>query len=148
MQDEHLYLLAADLILVIHTLVAGFILLGLIFTLIGKLYRWSWVRNPWFRLLHLAAMVVVVLQSWFGRICPLTEWEMALREKAGGVTYEGTFISHWLAQLLYHEAPLWAFALAYTLFGGLVIASWFWVKPRRFSTMRNQLRRRRNTDTN
>ena len=74
----------------------------------------------------------VVLQSWFGAICPLTIWEQALREKAGDAVYAGAFIAHWLESILYYRAPNWVFAVVYTLFGALVAASWYWVPPRRF----------------
>jgi len=40
------------------------------------------VCNLWFRLAHAAGVGVVVRQSWFGAICKLTSWEMALREQA------------------------------------------------------------------
>lgn len=125
------YLIAADSILVVHGLFVVFVVTGLLFILLGKALGWSWVRNFWFRVAHLAAIAFVVLQSWFGAICPLTLWEMQLRAQAGEVTYAGSFIAHWLQELLYYHAPDWVFLLAYTLFGALVVGSWFWVRPRR-----------------
>lgn len=124
------YALAADALLVIHILVVIFIVFGLLLIFAGKLLRWQWVRNRWFRLLHLLAIGVVVLQSWFGLICPLTVWEMDLRAKAGELVYEGSFITHMLSELLYYHAPPWVFVVCYTGFGGLVVVSWFWVRPR------------------
>lgn len=132
---ETLYLLAADALLVTHVLFVAFVVFGLLLILIGKVLSWSWVRNPRFRLNHLIAIGIVVLQSWFGMICPLTTWEMALRAKAGDTVYAGTFISHWLDKLLYYQAPAWVFVLAYTAFGLAVLASWFWVRPRPFGTV-------------
>ena len=132
------YLFAADAILFAHVLFVAFVVLGLLAILAGKLLSWSWVRNPWFRLAHLVAIGVVVLQSWLGAICPLTTWEMALRERAGDAAYFGTFISHWLETLLYYRAPEWVFIVCYTVFGALVVASWFWVRPRPFTTIRSQ----------
>jgi len=125
------YLLAADALLFSHVMFVAFVVFGLLLILIGKVMDWLWVRNLWFRLAHLAAIAVVVLQSWAGVICPLTTWEMALRERAGGATYPGSFVSHWLEVLLYYRAPAWVFAVCYTVFGALVVASWFWVPPRR-----------------
>jgi len=58
---------------------------------------------------------------------------MLFRERAGDVTYAGTFISFWLQELLYYQAPRWVFAMCYTVFGLLVVWSWFWVRPRSFS---------------
>jgi len=107
-----------------------FVIVGLVLIFAGKLAGWSWVRNRVFRIAHLAAIGVVVLQSWFGVICPLTTLEMWLRARAGGATYAGSFMAHWLDTLLYYRAPAWVFATAYTGFALLVVASWFWVRPR------------------
>lgn len=126
------YLLLADTLLVVHVLFVAFVVIGLLLIIAGRLLSWSWVRNPWFRLAHLAAIAVVVVQSWFGVICPLTTWEMALRSEAGDATYRGSFIAHWLQKILYYQAPEWVFAVAYTLFGLLVIITWYWARPRPF----------------
>ncbi len=132
MENTALYGLAADAVLIIHVAIVAFIVLGLALILAGKPGHWRWVRNPWFRLCHLVAILVVVLQSWLGVICPLTSWEMALRARAAETVYADSFISHWLQQLLYYQAPPWVFLVAYTLFGSLVVASWFLVRPRPF----------------
>ena len=71
----------------------------------------------------------MVLQAWFGVICPLTHWEMDLRWHAGETVYQGSFVAHWLHWLLYYDAPPWVFTIAYTAFGALVLASWFLVPP-------------------
>ena len=140
MNDPELYLLAADALLVVHVSFVLFVVLGLLAVLIGKPLRWRWVRNPWLRVTHLACIGIVVLQSWTALTCPLTTWEMALRERAGDAVYTGSFIAHWLESILYITAPGWVFVVVYTLFGSLVLASWFWVRPRPF---RNSHRRER-----
>ena len=127
-----LYLLAADALLLLHVLFVGFVVIGLVLVFAGKAFHWRWVRNPWFRLLHLLAIGVVVVQSWIGVICPLTTLEMALRSRAGDAHYTASFIAHWLETLLYFQAPMWVFAVCYTAFGLVVVLSWFWVKPRPF----------------
>lgn len=132
MEDGTVYLFAADAILLVHTIFVAFVIFGLAAILIGKLRSWSWVRNPWFRYAHIMGIGVVVLQSWFGAICQLTTWEMAFREKAGDAAYSGSFVAHWLDSILYYRAPEWVFVVIYTVFGALVAASWYWVRPRRF----------------
>ena len=133
MESGFQYVLAADLLLFGHVLFVAFVIFGLALILIGKLFDWVWVRSPWFRFAHLAAIGIVVLQSWVGVICPLTTWEMALRQRADEVVYSGSFISHWLESLLYFQAPVWVFTVCYTVFAGIVVACWFWVRPRRFT---------------
>ena len=123
------YLIAADSVLLLHVAFVTFVMFGLLFILAGNVVGWSWVRNRRFRIAHLVAIGIVVLQSWFGAICPLTTIEMALRDRAGDATYSGTFVAHWLEAVLYYQAPAWVFALCYTVFGAVVVASWFWVRP-------------------
>ena len=133
MESRAFYSLLADALLVTHVLFAAFVVFSLILIFVGKFLSWRWVRNPWFRVTHLLGICVIVLQSWFGVICPLTIWEMDLRSKAGETIYEGSFIRHWLKELLYYQAPPWVFVVCYTAFAGLVLASWFLVRPRAFS---------------
>lgn len=130
MDNSLFYLVVADTILLIHALFVAFVVFGLFLILIGGILHWAWVRNRRFRLAHLVAIGIVVLQSWFSVICPLTLWEMSLRDKAGLATYPGSFVAHWLETLLYYRAPEWVFIVVYTLFGALVVASWFWIRPR------------------
>ncbi|MCG8325392.1 MAG: DUF2784 domain-containing protein [Thiotrichales bacterium] len=131
MDNQTLYLLAADSILLLHVLFVVFVVMGLVLVIVGKHYDWSWVLNPWFRIAHLGAIIIVVCQSWLGVLCPLTVWEINLRRLAGDAVYPGSFISHWLETLLYYQAPDWVFVVVYTLFGTVVVLSWILIPPRR-----------------
>ncbi len=124
------YAVAADVLLAVHALFVLFVIAGLLLVMAGGLRGWSWVRNPWFRLVHLGAIAVVVLQSWAGVICPLTTWENALRSRAGETGYHTSFVAHWLQRLLYYEASPWVFVVCYTAFAALVVLCWFRVRPR------------------
>jgi len=128
--SQALYLLAADLVLFLHVSFVAFVVLGLLLIFVGNMLGWSWIKSPWFRWAHLAAIGIVVVQSWLGVICPLTTLEMALRSRAGDSVYPGAFIAHWLETVLYYDAPQWVFAVCYTAFGVLVLVSWFWIRPR------------------
>ena len=132
MDSPTIFLLAADVIMLLHVLFVVFVVIGLVLIFVGKVRVWSWIRNPWFRLIHLAAITVVVVQSWLGLICPLTTIEMALRSRAGDTVYSGSFLSHWLENILYYQIPPWIFAVSYMAFAAVVAASWFWIRPRRF----------------
>ena len=122
----------ADGVLITHAAFAAFVVIGLLLIVCGGFRRWHWIRNPWFRMAHLAAIGVVAVQSWLGVVCPLTTLEMSLRERAGEATYGGTCIAYWLQRLLYYEAPPWVFVVSYTLFGLVVVGSWIVFRPRPF----------------
>ena len=122
------YTLFADLILILHVGFVLFVVGGLVLIVLGNLCHWRWVNQWWFRLVHLGAITVVVAESWVGWACPLTTFEQWLRTRAGDASYSGSFIEHWLQQLLYYDAPTWVFLLIYSLFGLLVLASW-WLFP-------------------
>ena len=128
---ELTYLRLADAVLILHTSIAIFVVVGLLLILVGNWWRWGWVNGFWFRLAHLGAIATVVAEAWLGLVCPLTTLEMWLREQANQTIYQGSFIEHWLQTLLYYDAPAWVFTLAYTLFGLVVLATWLIYPPRR-----------------
>ncbi len=126
------YKIGAEIVLVVHFLFVIFVIFSLFAIIIGKFRQWHWVRNRWFRIAHLSAIGIVVLQAWFGLRCPLTTLEKHLRLKAGELVYEESFIEHWLGKLLYYDLPVWVFVVTYSVFGALVFISWFWVRPNSF----------------
>jgi len=142
MHSDPCFRFLADILLLTHFAFVLFVVFGLVLILLGKLRQWNWVRNPWFRIAHLCAIGIVVLESWLRLVCPFTRWEMELRQRAGDASYPGSFIAHWLDRLLYYQAPEWVFTVCYTVFGAVVFASWFWVRPRGIT------RRRKNKGAN
>ncbi len=72
--------LLADFIVVFHAMYFSFVVFGLVLILLGIAFRWGWVRNFWFRALHLTTIGIVVLEALVGMTCPLTDWEQRLRE--------------------------------------------------------------------
>jgi hypothetical protein len=113
------YSLLADLIVTIHTAYVAYILVGLVLILVGWRRKWSWVRNPWFRLTHLAAILFVVLELIFKTSCPLTAWEVALRSLAGQPVSEATFVGRLMDYLLYVAVPGW---MAQAIYIGVALA--------------------------
>lgn len=130
MLEPELAILLADIILIVHVLFAGFVVFGLVAIFLGYFLNWPWMRNKLFRFSHLIAIGKIVVQSWFGVICPLTIWEMELRSMGGGEVYAGSFVQYWLHALLFYSAPEWVFITVYTVFGILVVASWIVVRPK------------------
>ena len=125
-------LFLADAVLALHFAIVLFVVGGLVLIIVGNLFGWRWVNALWFRLLHLAAIAIVVAEAWLGITCPLTTLEMWLRAQSGAgiaANYGESFIGHWLQRLLFYSAPPWVFVLAYTVFGALVVAVWFRFPP-------------------
>ena len=120
----------ADLLLVLHFAVAAFIVLGLILVWIGAALetraRWAWIRNPWFRYLHLAAIAFVAAEAVLGYACPLTLWEDLLR---GGVRPE-SFVGRWVYRLLYYNAPEWVFTAIYAAWAAATLITLRFVPAR------------------
>jgi hypothetical protein len=123
----------ANIVLTAHVGFVLFVVLGLVLILIGGAWSWAWVTNIRFRVLHLAAIAYVALESWLGIVCPLTSLELWLRSLAGQAVYEGDFIAYWLRKFLFFTAAPWVFTLCYSVFAALVMVSWYYVRPRKIS---------------
>lgn len=127
---ELLYQILADVVVLAHFAYVLFVILGLAAVLIGWLRGWAWTRRFWFRVIHLAMILIVVFEAWFGITCPLTTWEQELRKRAGQTTYDGAFIAQLVHDLLFVEAEPWVLSLCYTAFGLAVLASFLLAPPR------------------
>lgn len=125
------YGLLADILVAIHVAYVAYIIMGLVLILVGLMRKWNWVRNPWFRLTHLAAILIVVLELIFKTACPLTVWELELRSLAGQPVSEGTFVGRLMHYLLYVAVPAWVSTTLYIGFA-LVIAVTFVLAPPRW----------------
>ncbi len=129
----------ADAVLGLHFGFVVFVVGGFLLIWVGLVFRWSWVRNFYFRLGHLLAMGLVAAEALGGLSCPLTAWEDQLRWMAGeGQRYAGSFIQHWMHRLIFYEASDRTFALLYVAFFTLILLSvglvpprWPWQKPPR-----------------
>ncbi|MCA9185415.1 MAG: DUF2784 domain-containing protein [Pirellulaceae bacterium] len=125
-----IYLILADLVVTVHFAYVSFVIVGLALTIVGAAMRWNWIRNFWFRVLHLLMIAVVVAEAWCGVTCPLTIWENKLRRLAGQTTYTGGFVANLLHDAMFFDADPWVFTLGYTLFGVAVIAALVFFPPR------------------
>ena len=119
--------MVADALLVLHFAIAAFIVGGLVAVWVGAALGQRWVRDPWFRYLHLAAIAFVAAEALLGIACPLTVWEDMLR---GNVRPE-SFIGRWVHSLLYYRAPEWVFTAAYLAWAGATAITLVLVPPRR-----------------
>src|SRR5262245_5672670 len=117
----------ADFLLVFHFLIAAFIVGALPLVWVGAAAGWRWVRNPWFRYLHLGAISFVAIEALLGIACPLTVWEDLLR----GTVQAESFVGRWVRRLLYYDAPAWVFTAAYLAWAAATLVTLRIVPPRR-----------------
>ena len=122
------WLASADLVATIHAGYVAFVVIGFVAILVGWAAQWDWVRNLYFRTVHLAMILFVCCEALTGTTCPLTAWENALRVRGGESGYSRDFIGHWLDWLIFYEAPDWVFTAVYFTFGALVLLA-FWFVP-------------------
>jgi hypothetical protein len=108
----------------------GFIAIGMAAILLGIAFKWRWVRNFWFRIVHLAMIATVVEKTILGVSCPLTTWEDRLREKAGETIQEGTFIGRMLHNILFWQVSADTMSVVYLLFGLSVLLVFIFAPPR------------------
>ncbi len=124
------YALLADLLAALHLGFIAFVVGGQLAILIGAELHWEWIRNRWFRVGHLLAIVFVALEAIVGMVCPLTDWEYSLRRKAGQIVEEDiSFVGRLVREILFYELPTWMFTTAYISFAVLVVVTLVLVPP-------------------
>ena len=122
--------IAANLIAVIHLAYFIFIVGGMAATVLGPRWGIAWVRNLWFRVAHLLAIYVVLVEDVTGFPCPLNVLQWGVREAATGSTEAKTGVGGLLDYLLYHTISPLALDVIYWSFGVLVVALLWIVPPR------------------
>ena len=125
------YSFLADLVVALHVGYVSFVVVGQVLILLGLIRRWDWVRNPWFRIAHLLAIVIVGVEALCGIDCALTIWEGSLRQLAGQDIGGGSFLGRLLHKLIFYDFEPWVLNLAHIGFAFIVIAT-FLVAPPRF----------------
>ena len=111
----------ADLVVVVHLAYLGYVVLG----------GFLGLRDVRWLLPHLVSVVWGVLGTMTPLPCPLTELEKRLDTAAGASTYDGPFITHYLAGTLY---PADAQPLVWQLAAAMVAASYVVVLVRHHRT--------------
>ncbi len=123
--------LLADLIAVVHFALVVFLVLGWVGILVGLARGWAWVRNFWFRTIHMLLMAVVAAEALGGLDCPLTTWERDLRVSGGEEGQPGSFVGRLVNRVLFYDLPQWVFRVLHCVFGALVLLTFVLAPPRR-----------------
>ena len=110
----------ADVLLLIHFGLAAFVSAGFFIIPLGYKLNWNWIKKRKLRLLHLFLMGVITAETIVGLSCPLTVLENMFRD----VDYSTSFISYWIAQILYWDLPNQVFVFIYSLCFGWVLILW------------------------
>ena len=103
----------ADVVVAIHALYVGFVVFGLVAILIGYALGWRWVRNRYFRILHLAAIRVGVRRIDRRNRLPADHAGKRFAFGAGQNGYGGDFIGYWLDRLIFYDFPPRVFTTIY-----------------------------------
>ena len=110
----------ADALLFVHFSLAAFITLGFFVIPIGYRFGWNCIKNRNLRLLHLSLMGFITVETIVGLTCLLTALENMFRD----VDYSSSFMSYWIAQILYWDLPSQVFVIFYSLCLGWVLILW------------------------
>jgi hypothetical protein len=125
-----MYGLLADVVVAVHFAYVAFVVLGQVLILAGLVWKWHWVRNLWFRLAHLIAILIVTVESILNITCPLTLWEYQLRRLGGQAPRGESFIGRLLNDLMFFNFQNeWLLTAIYIGFGLLVLATFVLVPP-------------------
>lgn len=109
-----IYMVLADLTVLVHFLWVAFIILGAIW---GRTSRAV-------RIVHLSGLGLAVILNVMQWYCPLTHLETWLRQRhSQQEPYPGSFIAHYLEKLIYVEIPMRAM-IAPTL---ILLAITLWI---------------------
>ena len=138
-----LYRLLADFIVANHIGYVFYVVVGMGLLVIGLWRKWNWIRNPWFRLTHFAAILTVILELIFKTRCVLTVWEFKFRSLAGQPVTETTFMERLMHYVFFAVAPAWLTNGLYYFFALVIILMLVLAPPR----LRRQTHRKLQSST-
>ena len=122
--------LLADLVVAFHFSYLLFTVGGEVLILVGAALHWQWIRSRLFRLLHMAAVVIVAVEALIGYLCPLTRIEYTLRQAAGQqIDSDISFVGRLIRSVLFYDFPGWFFTFLYVGFGILVLGTYILISP-------------------
>ena len=122
------YRAGADLVVVVHLLVIGFIVGGVFLT-------WRWPLIIW---AHIPAVLYGALAEFAGFTCPLTLLENDLRQRAGVAGYRDGFIAHYLVKVIYPPGLTHGMQIGLGVFLLLVAIIGYWGFLRRRRRQRGE----------
>ena len=117
----------ANIVTIVHIAYFVFVVGGFI-TIVARQSRWAF--NPWFRIVHLLSVFVVLAEDAMGFNCPLNVAESSLRSPETGGAEAASGLGYLLDLLLHHTISEQMLDGMYWTLGGGSVLLLFLVPPR------------------
>ena len=115
----------SEIVLLFHFFIFLFMILSFFLIPLGYYQKWKWVKNKYYRLIHLVLMRIIFIETILGFMCPLTILENFLRNDIE-INNKITQIIH---QIMYWDLQTYQFIILYLLSLLYIIFLWFFFKP-------------------
>ena len=120
-----MHIIFSEIVLLFHFCIFLFVILSFFLIPLGYSRKWEWVKNKYYRLIHLFLMGIIFIETILGFMCPLTILENFLRNDIE-INNKITQIIH---QIMYWDLPSYQFIILYLLSLLYLIFLWFFFKP-------------------
>ena len=117
--------LFSEIVLLFHFCIFLFMILSFFFIPLGYYQKWEWVKNKYYRLIHLILMGIIFIETILGFMCPLTILENFLRNNIE-INNKITQIIH---QIMYWDLSSYQFIILYLISLLYLVFLWFFFKP-------------------
>jgi hypothetical protein len=120
----------ANIVTIVHLAYFVFVVGGVVGIVVKAARRPGWAYNPWFRIVHLLSIFVVLTENVTGWNCPLNVLEGSLRSPAIENVEASSGFGYLLDQLLHHTISERALDVLYWTLGLASLLLLFFVPPR------------------
>ena len=104
-------ILFSEIVLLFHFCIFLFMVLSFFLIPLGYYQKWEWVKNKYYRLIHLVVMGIIFIETILGFMCPLTILENFLRNDIE----INNIITQIIHQIMYWDLPSYQFIILYLL---------------------------------
>ncbi len=141
-----IYIWLSYLMVLLHSLCVLFIVLSVPVIMAGHLLQWPFVKNFYYRSIHLGMLMVPVVETILGLPCPLTLWENQLRKLGGLEEYSKGCLQYWMEQWFHLAINAQTVDITSLLIGISCVFLCFLVPPK-FVKITSHHRRKKNVTT-
>mgnify|MGYP001241253237 CR=1 FL=1 len=115
----------SEIVLLFHFCIFLFMLLSFFFIPIGYYQKWKWVKNRYYRSIHIILMGIILIETILGFMCPLTKLENFLRND----TKVNSKFAEIIHLIMYWDLSSYQFIILYLLSLLYLLFLWFFFKP-------------------